>query len=121
MKKINIKNQFRRIQDYWSPKIIGELNGQYVKIAKFKGEFIWHKHDNEDELFLVIKGELLIELEGETIKLKKNECIIIPKGIKHRPIAHKETEVLLFEPKSTINTGDKKSHLTKNNLEMLDK
>ncbi|TFF90484.1 MAG: cupin domain-containing protein [Promethearchaeota archaeon] len=121
MKKINIKNQFGKIENYWNPKIIGELNGQYIKIAKFKGEFIWHEHENEDELFLVIKGELVIELEEETIKLKENECIVIPKGTKHRPVAHKETEVILFEPKSTINTGNKKSHLTIKNVERVDK
>lgn len=110
--KIILKNKFDLINEYWSPKIIGELNGQQVKLAKLKGEFIWHSHEHEDELFFVISGCLQIEFKSGTIELKENEFIIVPKGIEHRPIAHEEVLVMLFEPKSTLNTGNQFSEKT---------
>lgn len=102
---IILADKFKLIDDYWHPKIIGELNGQHVKIAKIKGEFDWHTHQSEDEMFLVIKGEFYMELRNQRILLKTGESIIIPKGIEHRPVAEEEAHILLFEPVSTINTG----------------
>ncbi len=104
--KVNITEKFTLFDSYWDPKIVGELNGQYVKLAKFKGEFVWHQHEDEDELFLVIKGKLLIKLRDSDIELNEGEFCIIPKGVEHFPIAEKEVHVLLFEPKNTVNTGN---------------
>jgi mannose-6-phosphate isomerase-like protein (cupin superfamily) len=120
VKVINIAQGFEQIGEYWSPKIAGELNNQHVKLAKLKGEFVWHKHDHEDELFWVIEGELTIELRDRTLVLNPGEFTIIPKGIEHRPVAQEECKVLLFEPATTINTGDTDSILTKENLDWLD-
>ena len=103
---VNIAQKLSLFTEHWSPKIIGELNGQQVKVAKLKGEFVWHKHDNEDELFLVIKGQLKIELRDELLILNVGEFAVIPRGVEHKPIADSEVEVLLFEPASTLNTGD---------------
>lgn len=119
MQKVNIHEKFALFNDYWSPKIIGDLNDSYIKLAKFKGEFVWHTHDNEDELFLVIKGNLLIKLRDQDINLKEGEFVIIPKGVEHLPIAKEEVHVILIEPKSTLNTGDTKGDLTVENLERL--
>lgn len=105
--------------DYWSPKIVGGLNGQQVKLVKFKGEFVWHKHDNEDEMFLVLEGSFKMEFRDRTEIINKNEFIIVPKGIEHRPVADKEVSVMLFEPATTLNTGDTKSGLAKHNLEII--
>lgn len=113
----NIKEKARLINDYWTPIIIGELNGQYIKLAKIKGEFIWHKHENEDELFQVIEGQMFMHLRDRIIELNKGECIIIPKNIEHKPVANIETLILLFEPKSTLNTGNQISDLTKFDLD----
>lgn len=114
MEIVNLKNKLNKFDDHWSPKLIGELNGQKVLLAKLKGEFVWHKHDNEDELFHVISGILKIELEDKTLTLKPGELVIIPKATMHRPIAEEEVEVLLFEPIETLNTGDSStSELTK--------
>jgi mannose-6-phosphate isomerase-like protein (cupin superfamily) len=109
--KINLTEKFALFTDYWSPKILAECNENYLKVAKFKGEFIWHKHDNEDELFLVIKGKLCIRLRDQDIHLEPGECVVIPKGTEHMPVAEEEVEVLLIEPKATINTGDADSAL----------
>jgi mannose-6-phosphate isomerase-like protein (cupin superfamily) len=117
--KVNIKEKLGSFNDYWKPYIIGELNGQYVKIVKFTGEFTWHHHDNEDEMFLVIKGEFNMELKDSTLKLREGEFIIIPKGVEHRPVAEKEAHVLLFEPVSTLNTGNVKNSFTKETLARL--
>lgn len=106
IKKVNIQEKFNSFTDYWNPRIAGKLNGQLVKLVKFKGEFVWHKHDAEDEMFLVIKGEFNMELRDKTITISKGDFIIIPKGTEHRPVALDEVEVLLFEPETTINTGD---------------
>ena len=117
MQKVSIKDKLALFNDYWSPKIIGELNGQHVKLAKFKGEFIWHKHDNEHEMFWVLNGRLKIEFRDKLVELNENEFIIIPKGIEHKPIAENEVSVLLFEPKTTLNTGNQKSSLTHETLD----
>jgi mannose-6-phosphate isomerase-like protein (cupin superfamily) len=117
--KINIGEKFSCFNDYWNPRIVGELNGQYIKLVKTKGEFTWHKHDDEDELFLVIKGILTMELRNKTIELKPGEFIIIPRGMEHKPVAAEEAHIMLFEPKSTLNTGDKQNEFTKPSLEKL--
>ncbi|HVN28288.1 MAG TPA: cupin domain-containing protein [Candidatus Binataceae bacterium] len=106
MEKVNLAEKFCLFDEYWSPRIVGELNDSYVKLAKFKGEFIWHKHDGEDELFLVVKGRLLIKLRDREIHLEAGEFTIIPRGIEHLPIAEEEAHILLLEPKSTLNTGN---------------
>ena len=111
---INLKDKLSKFTDHWSPKLIGDLNGQKVLLAKLKGEFVWHKHDDEDELFQVLSGELIIELENKTLHLTPGEIAIIPKGTMHKPVAKAEVEVLLFEPIDTISTGDAaNSDLTK--------
>lgn len=110
--KINLSEKFDAIDKYWSPRIAGELNDSYVKIAKLKGDFVWHKHDEEDELFLVIKGELVINLKDQQVDLKAGEFVIIPKGVEHKPVAMDEVHVLLLELKSTINTGNVQSEFT---------
>lgn len=113
MDKINIQHKLSLFNDHWNPKIIGELNGQQVKLVKFQGEFIWHKHENEDEMFYVLKGKFVMEFRDKNIELSENEFLIVPKGIEHRPVAEKEVSVMLFEPAATLNTGDKVSDLTK--------
>jgi mannose-6-phosphate isomerase-like protein (cupin superfamily) len=112
IEKINISEKLELFQDYWNPRIVGELNGQYIKLVKLKGEFIWHKHDDEDEMFLVIKGKLNIEFRNKYVVLNEGEFIIVPKGIEHKPVAEEETQVLLFEPKTTLNTGNFKNERT---------
>jgi len=112
MEKVNLYNKFQRIKDYWNPRIVGELNNQHLKIVKVKGKFVWHKHDNEDEMFIVWKGILQVELPEKKVEMNEGEFIIIPKGTKHRTVAHQEAELLLFEPTGTINTGDEKTDLT---------
>ncbi len=104
--KVNLVDKFTLIQETWHPRIFGELNDSYVKGAKLKGEFIWHRHEQEDELFLVIKGTLIIKLREGEIALKEGEFVIIPRGIEHLPVAAEEVQVLLLEPKTTINTGN---------------
>ncbi len=105
MEKVNLAAKFHLFQDYWSPKIAGELNDSYLKLVKLKGEFVWHHHEVEDELFLVVKGKLQIQLRDGDIYLDEGEFVIIPHGVEHRPIAEEETWVMLLEPKSTVNTG----------------
>jgi mannose-6-phosphate isomerase-like protein (cupin superfamily) len=105
MDVINLKEKLKLFSDHWSPKIIGQLNGQYVKLAKIKGEFVWHNHAHEDELFFVIKGELTIEFKDGARHLSPGDMIIIPAGVDHRPIAEEEVEIMLFEPISTKHTG----------------
>lgn len=117
--KITLSEKFSLFSEYWSPKIVGELNGQNVKLAKFKGEFVWHKHDNEDEMFLVVDGILKIEFRDKTVTLNKNEFLIVPKGVEHKPIAENEVLVMLFEPASTLNTGDTENELTKHQLDWI--
>jgi mannose-6-phosphate isomerase-like protein (cupin superfamily) len=116
MHKINLPEKFNLIQDHWNPRIAGELNGQHVKLVKFKGEFIWHKHDDEDEMFFVVQGEFDMHLREKVITIRENEFIIIPKGTEHKPVATNEVSVMLFEPASTLNTGDKRNEMTKEKL-----
>lgn len=117
MEKVIVRQKFEKFSDYWNPRIVGELNGQHVKLAKLKGEFVWHQHENEDEMFLVISGELKMELKDRTILLLPGEFIIIPRGTEHRPVADAEVQVMLFEPASTINTGNTDSHLKRDKLQ----
>ncbi|WP_407277072.1 cupin domain-containing protein [Tenacibaculum maritimum] len=112
MSVINIKDKFSLFSDHWSPKKIGELNGQQILLAKIKGTFVFHKHDNEDELFMVIKGSLDIEFRDKTITLNEGEFYIVPKGVEHKPIAKEEVHILLFEPLTTKHTGDVISDIT---------
>ncbi len=106
MNVVNIAKKFNLFQKYWSPRIAGELNDSYIKLAKLKGEFVWHHHENEDELFLVIKGKLLIKLRDRDLWLEEGEFAVIPKGVEHCPVAEEEVHVMLLEPKSTLNTGN---------------
>ena len=120
IKVVNLKNKFDSFSEYWNPKIVGELNEQLVKVVKLKGEFVFHKHENEDEMFYVIEGKLLMALdENQTLEINAGEFVIIPKGTNHKPIAVGEAKVMLFEPKATLNTGDKKNKFTVNNLEKI--
>lgn len=119
IRKVNLAEAFGKISEHWDPHIAGELNGQQVKLAKLKGEFIAHKHDDEDELFLVINGVLAIEFEDNTITLQPGEFCIVPKGVMHKPIAQEEVEVILFEPATTLNTGDRENEMTKKRLKKL--
>lgn len=117
--KVNIAEKLDQFADHWNPRIVGELNGQHVKLAKFQGEFVWHKHDHEDELFLVVRGAFRMELRDKTVSLAAGDFIIIPKGTEHRPVADEEVHVMLFEPAGTLNTGDQVSGLTRRTLETL--
>ena len=119
MEKVNLEQKFGLFSEHWSPKIVGELNGQQVKLVKLKGEFIWHQHENEDELFFVVKGILKMEFRTKTVVVHENEFIIVPKGIEHRPVADEEVLVMLFEPASTLNTGNENTELTKTNLDKI--
>jgi len=112
MEVINIAQKFALIQEHWQPKITGELNDSYIKFAKLKGEFIWHKHEIEDELFLVVKGNLRIRLRDRELSIAEGEFVIIPHGVEHMPAADEEVHVILLEPKSTVNTGDVHSERT---------
>lgn len=106
MQKVNLAEKFALINEHWRPKVVGELNGQEVKLVKFQGEFPWHHHENEDEMFLTMKGNFRIEFRDKTVELKEGEFVIVPKGVEHRPVAENEVEVLLFEPKNVLNTGN---------------
>lgn len=106
MDKVRLSDKFSSFGDYWSPKIAGELNDSYLLLAKLKGEFMWHRHEDEDEMFLVIKGNLLIKLRDREVSLEEGEFFIVPKGVEHLPIAEEEVHVMLLEPKSTKHTGD---------------
>jgi mannose-6-phosphate isomerase-like protein (cupin superfamily) len=117
MNKVNIAEKLALFSDYWRPRIVGELNGQQVKLAKLKGAFAWHHHENEDELFLVIKGALLMRLRGEEVVINEGEFFIVPKGVEHQPVAEEEAHVLLFEPAATLNTGNVRNERTVEYLE----
>lgn len=106
MDKISLADKLAQIQEHWRPKVVGALNGQEVKLVKFQGEFVWHKHEAEDELFLVIRGRFRMEFRDRTVELGPGELLIVPHGVEHRPVADKEVEVLLFEPAGVRNTGD---------------
>ncbi len=119
MKTVDLKEKFLLINEFWSPKIVGELNDQYVKLAKLKGEFVWHNHENEDELFMVVKGELTIKLKEKNIELTEGQFFIIPAGVEHLPVAEEECHVMLFEPMTVLNTGNVKNERTVENLEKM--
>jgi mannose-6-phosphate isomerase-like protein (cupin superfamily) len=119
MEKINLAEKFSLFSEHWSPKIVGELNGQLVKLVKFKGPFVWHHHDHEDEMFYVVKGSFDMELEDGTVTINEGEFIVILKGIEHRPNAKEECEVMLFEPASTLNTGNIENERTLKQLQRL--
>lgn len=117
--KVNIQSKLDTFNEYWTPKIVGELNNQFVKVAKFKGEFVMHKHDNEDELFYVIAGRLFIKLEDKTLELQAGEFVVIPKTVLHQPYSPEEVSVLLFEPATTLNTGNTVNDLTISKLDKI--
>ncbi len=119
MQKVNLNEKLTLFSDHWNPRIVGELNGQHVKLAKLKGEFVWHKHDSEDELFYILKGELRMEFRDKTVVLKEGEFLIVPRGVEHRPVAEEEVSIMLFEPAGTVNTGGEKGELTKTELEQI--
>jgi mannose-6-phosphate isomerase-like protein (cupin superfamily) len=119
MDKVNLTQKFSLINDHWSPKIVGELNESYVKVAKLKGEFVWHHHEKEDEMFFVIKGKLIIRFKDRDIKIEEGEFLIIPKGVEHLPVAEEEVCVMLIEPKSTLNTGNIRDKRTVENLDRI--
>jgi mannose-6-phosphate isomerase-like protein (cupin superfamily) len=119
MEKVNIAEKLNAFTDYWNPRIIGELNGQLVKTVKLKGEFVWHHHDHEDELFLVVNGKLKMEFRDKTVEVNRGEFIIVPHGIEHKPVAEEEVELLLFEPASTLNTGNVENEKTRKKLEKI--
>jgi mannose-6-phosphate isomerase-like protein (cupin superfamily) len=119
MEKVNLSQKLSLFKEYWKPKIVGELNGQQVKLVKFNGEFVWHHHDNEDELFLVVKGQFRMELKDQHIWIKEGEFFIVPRGVEHRPVADEEVEVLLFEPATTLNTGNLQNERTIAKLERI--
>jgi mannose-6-phosphate isomerase-like protein (cupin superfamily) len=117
METVNLQEKLSRVTEYWSPKIIGELNDSYVKIVKFQGEFLWHHHDNEDEMFLVIHGKLRMRFRDRDEIVNPGEFIIVPKGVEHMPVADQEVHVVLLEPKSTLNTGNVQNERTRAQLE----
>ena len=112
IQSINLREKLTLFDAHWDPKIVAELNGQHVKLVKLLGEFVWHSHENEDELFLVLAGELRIELRDREVRLCEGECVVIPRGVEHKPIAEEEVHVLLLEPATTVNTGNSPGELT---------
>ncbi len=112
MEKVNLQRKLSQFHDHWGPRIVGELNGQQVKLVKFMGEFVWHHHENEDELFLVVKGRFRMDFRDRQVWLDEGEFLIVPRGVEHRPVALDEVHVLLFEPASTLNTGNVADKLT---------
>ena len=119
MEKVNLSQKFSLFSDYWSPKIAGEINDSHVKLVKLKGEFVWHQHEQEDELFLVVQGKLLIKLRDSDVLLEEGEFVIIPRGVEHCPVAEEEVHVLLLEPKTTVNTGSAGGERTVANPELI--
>ncbi|GAA4748445.1 cupin domain-containing protein [Flavisolibacter ginsenosidimutans] len=119
MEKINLLQKFDLINEQWSPKIVGELNGQQVKLAKLKGEFVWHHHEEEDEAFFVVKGSFRMEFRDKTVELNEGDMIVVPRGVEHKPVADEEVWVMLFEPAGTLNTGNVTNEKTKHDLETI--
>jgi len=119
MNKVNLAEKFSTFSEHWSPKIAGELNGQHVKLVKFQGPFTWHHHEQEDEMFLVVKGSFIMEFRDKNVTLNEGEFIIVPRGVEHRPNAPQEVEVLLFEPAGTLNTGNVDNEFTKKELKTI--
>jgi mannose-6-phosphate isomerase-like protein (cupin superfamily) len=118
-KPVNLAKKLAEFDDYWNPRVIGELNGQQVRLAKVKGEFVWHHHQNEDELFLVLEGVLKLELREGAVTLHPGEMYIVPRGVEHRPVAEEEVHLLMFEPESTLNTGNLRNERTVQRLERI--
>lgn len=119
MDKVNIAQKLSLFSEHWKPKVVAELNGQHVKLVKFQGPFLWHRHDGEDELFLAWKGRFRMEFRDREVWLGEGEFLVVPRGVEHRPVAEKEAQVLLFEPASTLNTGDVQSERTVRDLEWI--
>jgi mannose-6-phosphate isomerase-like protein (cupin superfamily) len=119
VEKINLTDKLSQFDEHWSPRIVAELNGQHVKLAKVKGAFVWHHHEHEDELFYVLKGRLTIEFRDRSIELGPGECLVVPRGVEHRPVAEEETHILVFEPAGTLNTGNVRSERTVEDPERL--
>ena len=119
MDKVNLAKAFSRFDETWSPRIAGELNGQYIKLAKLKGEFVWHHHEGEDEMFLVVKGRMTLRLRDRDVPLEEGEFAIVPRGVEHCPVAEEEVHVLLFEPISTLHTGNVRTDRTVDELERI--
>tara|TARA_B100001989_G_scaffold63278_1_gene42672 strand:- start:1004 stop:1363 length:360 start_codon:yes stop_codon:yes gene_type:complete len=112
MKKINFKSKFQKFKDHWSPKVIAEMNDYQFKLVKIEKDFIWHQHDDTDEVFIVIEGKISIEFEDETVEINEGEMIIVPKGVKHKPFSEEEAKIMLIEPTGTVNTGEIDDKLT---------
>ena len=119
LEKVNVDEKLGLFSDHFNPRVVGELNGQHIKLVKFKGEFVWHQHENEDEMFLVIKGNFTMQLRDRDIPLGVHDFIIIPRNTEHRPVADNEVEIMLFEPAGTLNTGNVRNNLTRNTLEKI--
>lgn len=119
MEKINLQQKFSLFDEHWSPKIVGEVNDFLVKLVKFKGDFVWHKHDNEDEMFMVVKGRFRIRFRDRDVDLEEGEFLVVPRGVEHMPVAEEEAHVLLFEPASVLNTGDVRNERTLEKLERI--
>jgi mannose-6-phosphate isomerase-like protein (cupin superfamily) len=119
MEVVNLNDKFKLFEEHWKPKIAGEVNDAYVKLVKFKGEFLWHKHEAEDELFFVVKGNLIIKLRDRDLQLAEGEFAVIPRGVEHMPVAEEEVHVVLIEPKTTLNTGDQQTNRTLPELERI--
>ena len=119
MEKVNLTQKLSLFNEQWRPKIVGEMNGQQIKLVKFKGLFVWHHHDNEDELFYVVKGSFDMEFRNEIVTINEGEFIVVPKGVEHRPNAKEEAAVMLFEPATTLNTGNVENEITQRKLERI--
>ena len=119
MEKVSLSSKLSQFSDHWNPRIVGELNGQHVKLVKFKGEFVWHHHDAEDELFLVVDGRFRMDFRDRQVWLERGEFLVVPRGVEHRPVADEEVSVLLFEPAGTLNTGNVTDDRTRATLERL--
>ena len=119
MEKINLAEKLARVSEYWSPKIVGQVNDSLVKVVKFQGEFLWHHHENEDEMFLVVKGTMRMRFRERDVLVREGEFIIVPRGVEHMPVAEEEVHVVLFEPKSTLNTGNVRNERTVAKLERI--
>ncbi|MFN2414041.1 MAG: cupin domain-containing protein [Pyrinomonadaceae bacterium] len=117
MEKVNLSEKFGLFSEHWSPKIAGEVGDSYVKLVKFQGDFVWHRHEEEDEMFFVVRGEIVIRLRDGDVRLSEGEFVIIPRGVEHKPVAREEAHVLLFEPKTVLNTGDVVEERTRHVLE----
>jgi mannose-6-phosphate isomerase-like protein (cupin superfamily) len=119
MEKVNLAEKFSLFNEHWTPKVVGELNGQHVKLVKFRGAFVWHQHEREDEMFLVVRGRFTMEYRDRAVAVEAGEFVIVPRGVEHRPVADEEVQVMLFEPAGTLNTGDARGELTAEELERI--